>query len=368
MSLKGRSRLYFKLSISSALLIAAGSAVVLSSSIGFAISQTGSPTYFFEKHIIWLLLGGIAMLLAGKLGVRNLDRRGFILFLISLGILLLPGRSRWFHIGTLSVQPSEFVKLTFIVFLAGYLAGRKHISTLRSVMIPAGFLFFITVVLQLQSDLGTFVIIFCLFSLLLFLAGLPKRYLMTVASAGVVIATVLILISPYRINRVRIFLNPGLDPQGKGYQPLQSQFALASGGLFGKGIGVGGQKLKYLPEAHKDYVYAVIGEETGLVGATAVLFLFGMLVFSGFEVGMRARTPFEKYLACGISGMFGFQFLLHASVVLSLVPSKGTTLPFFSVGGSALVTNLVALGILLEIARNTCFLTPLEELEEHVIH
>jgi cell division protein FtsW len=172
-----------------------------------------------------------------------------------------------------------------------------------------------------------------------------------------------VLLFPYRVDRIRVFLNPSADTQGKAYQPNESLKALGSGGLLGKGIGKSGQKLKFLPQAHTDYVYAIVGEETGLLGTGIVLALFGLLVFSGFEVASRAQTAFEQYLAVGLSGMLGIQYLLHAAVALRLVPPKGTTLPFFSVGGSSVLASMLAFGLLLEIARNVCRSDPMDDLD-----
>ena len=366
-----QSKLYYRICILGALLIIIGSAVVLSSSTGYAISKSGNPAYYFVKHLLWLVLGVLGIFIISKLGLKRIERNVLLFFLFSLLLLPIPvltGNLRWIKIGPFSFQPAELIKFTFIMYMADYLKRKgKDIDKLKTLVIPAIFLALITLILQFQKDLGTFVVIFFTFFLLLFLAGLPKKYLFSITGIGIFLMVVFVVIFPYRMERIKIFLNPSLDPQGKGYQINQAKLALGSGGLLGEGIGDGTQKLKYLPEAHKDYVFAIIGEESGFLGTSIILFLFGTLIFSGLQVAQRAENKFEKFMAAGISGLFGFQFILHASVVLNLIPSKGTTLPFCSVGGSSLLINILALGVLLEIARNTCFLGPLEEFEKSVV-
>jgi cell division protein FtsW len=191
--------------------------------------------------------------------------------------------------------------------------------------------------------------------LLMFLAGVRVKNIIIIILSGIVLFTGLILMFPYRRQRIMTFLNPSADPMGKGYQTQQSIIAMSSGGILGKGLGMGERKLKFLPEAHKDYIYAVVGEEAGFVGTVFVLFLFGFLVFSSFHLSKISNDYFIKFLSAGIGGLFGFQFLLHAGVVLNMVPSKGTTLPFFSVGGSSFLINILALGVLFNIARQVLF-------------
>jgi len=367
MSSKKRLKVYYKIYISSILLIIIGSTIVLSSSVGYALLKNVNPTYYFIKQIIWLIFGIIGIFLLNKIGIKNIEKYSILFLLFSIFLSFIPiitGNLRWIRIGPLSFQPAELLKLSFVIYLSDYLKRkRKTINELKTLIVPFGFFLFITGILQLQKDLGTFIIIFFTVSLLLFLGGLSKKYFFLMISIGIALLPLLIIIFPYRIERIKIFLNPSIDPNGKGYQIFQSKIALGSGGLFGKGIGFGKQKLNYLPEAHKDYVFAIVGEEMGFVGTSFILFLFYNLIFSGFEISRRAKDEFEKFVTSGISALLGIQFFLHVSVVLSLIPSKGTTLPFFSVGGSSLLANMLSLGILLIVGKNVCFLTPKEELE-----
>ncbi|HPP12402.1 MAG TPA: putative peptidoglycan glycosyltransferase FtsW [bacterium] len=357
--------------MASAVLLILGTTVVLSSSTGPAIEKTGNPLYYFQRHLLWLALGGLAMALFNRFGLRRLEKDKKILIFSFIGSLcLLPvpiflGTLRWIIVGPFSFQPAELVKLTFILFLADYL--RRHRYTrkqIRNLFWPVVSFLVITLLLQFQRDLGTFVIIFLSLGLLLFLAGQPRRHLAFMTGCGLVLLVILILLFPYRRERIVSAFLPGKDLMGKGYQPFQSKITLGSGGWLGRGMGAGLAKLLYLPEAHKDYVYAIVGEEMGLLGTSVVLFFFVVLTFSGLELALRARNDFQRFLAAGIGSLFGFQFLLHAGVVLCLIPAKGTTLPFFSVGGSSLLINLVSLGILLAIARDACFPSSLEDLQE----
>ena len=355
MFLKKRLNFYNRLQIISAIIITTGTLFLLSSSSVYGISRSGNPAFYFEKHILWLLLGLAGILLIMKLDTRQIEKHSLPIFLVSLAILPLPkffGDLRWIRLGPLSFQPAELVKFTFVLYLADYLKRKLPLIREKKTMwVPIGFLLLITGILQLQKDIGTFAVIFFTFMLLMFLAGVRIKNILLIILAGIVLFTGLILMFPYRRERIMTYLNPAADPMGKGYQTRQSLIAMSSGGILGKGLGAGERKLKFLPEAHKDYIYAVVGEETGFLGTVFVLSLFGFLVFSSFHLSNISNDYFIKFLSAGIGGLFGFQFLLHAGVVLNMVPSKGTTLPFFSVGGSSFLINILALGVLFNIAR-----------------
>jgi len=359
MLLKKKLGFYYKLCISSALLIVLGSVFVLSSSSVYSISRSGSPTYYFEKHLLWVIMGTTGIYLISRLDSKKLEKYAFLIFFISLLILPLPrffGSLRWIRLGPMSFQPAELIKFTFIIYLADYLKRKVNmLKDAKTLIVPCAFFLVITGVLQLQKDIGTFAVMFCAFILLLFLAGAKIKHIGIFLLAGVILVTGLVLMFPYRRERIKIYLNPSADPMGKGYQAQQSLITMGSGGFAGKGLGAGERKLKFLPEAHKDYIYAVVGEEAGFIGTVSVLFLFAILVFSSFYVSKISGDYFIKFLAAGIGGLFGFQFLLHASVVLNLVPAKGTTLPFFSVGGSSFLLNTLALGVILNLTRKVLF-------------
>lgn len=365
---KKRYSLYLRIWLSGAALIILGSAFVLSSSSIYGIMRTGNPAYYFEKHLVYLVLGCIGIYLINKINIKSLEKNSFLIFILSLLILPLPkffGSLRWIRLGPLSFQPAELVKFTFIIYLSDYLRRKKtELGNLKTLIVPLSFLALITGILQMQKDIGTFVVIFATFLLLVFLAGAKMKHICIFALSGILLFGGLILIFPYRIQRIKTHFNPNADAQGAGYQPMQSLIAMGSGGLMGKGLGSGERKLKFLPEAHKDYIYAVVGEEMGFLGTAFILILFATLVFSCFSISNITPDNYLKLLTAGIGGLFGFQFLLHASVVLNLVPSKGTTLPFFSVGGSSFLINILALGVLLNIARRVCFEESYDDFED----
>ncbi|MCX8082512.1 MAG: putative lipid II flippase FtsW [bacterium] len=371
MLLKKRFSLYFKILISGTILILLGSVFVLSSSSIYGISRTGNPTYYFTKHLVWLVIGIIGVWFINKKDIKYIEKYSFHIFLFSMLLLPLPrffGELRWIKLGPLSFQPAELVKFTFIIYLADYFKRKQiNIGNFKTLIVPIIFLLIITGILQTQKDIGTFVIIFFTFILLTFLAGVKLKHITLIILAGIILVCLLILMFPYRIQRIKTYLNPSADTHGSGYQTIQSLITIGSGGITGKGLGAGERKLKFLPEAHKDYIYAVVGEEMGFIGTTFILLLFAILVFSAFTITNLTSDNYLKFLSAGIGGLFGFQFLLHACVVLNLVPAKGTTLPFFSVGGSSFLINILALGVLLNIARKVCTEENIEKVEIPVI-
>lgn len=374
MLLRKQSKLYYNIYLSGLFLVVLGIVMVLSSSSGYAITENQNPLIYLSKHLLGLFLGGIVLAFFWRLGIERVKKFITPLFIISVILLLIPvltGNLRWIRIGFLSFQPSELVKLTFLLYLARYLSKisqKGKIKNIKCLIIPVFSLSIITLLLQLQKDLGTFLIILFIFFVLFYIVGLPRRYLFSMGFAGIILFAILILIFPYRIERIKVFVNSILNPESvytaKGYYQIrQSKMALSSGGIFGKGVGIGKGKLRFLPEAHKDYVFAVIGEETGFVGCMIIMFLFGLLIFSALELVTRLKDIFEKLIVAGIGTLITLQFLMHVYVVLNLIPSKGTTLPFFSAGSSSLFVNLIALGILLHIAKKRCGSDIFEEVE-----
>ncbi|HOV21689.1 MAG TPA: putative peptidoglycan glycosyltransferase FtsW [bacterium] len=372
MFIRGKSAIYYRICISSAFLIVCGTVFLLSSSVSYGISEGGNPLLYLYERIIWIILSVFLLYVLKKIGIEKIEKISFLIFIFSLALLTIPVMLnliyhkpeylRWIKIGPLSFQPSELVKLTFIIFLANYLNMRdKMINNWKVLLFPVLFFLFIIIILQFQKDMGTVVIMGATFFFLLFLAGLKMKYITIFSILGVILIAGLILLFPYRIERIKNFLNPTSDPKGGGYQIIQSRITLGSGGVFGKGLGRGEGKLSFLPVVNKDYIYAVVGEEKGFIGTSFILILFAILVFSSFEVSTLAKNNFDKYLSAGIGTLFGFQFLLHALVVISIIPSKGTTLPFFSKGGSSFVINFLTLGILIIIAKRVCIKGDLDD-------
>jgi len=368
---KKRYLLYYKICISGLLLIVSGTLFVLSSSFFYGIEKN-DPTRYFERHIFYLFIGLILFYAIQKIDIKKIEKFSFLIFLFSLFIIPLPniqGNLRWAKIGPISFQPSEFVKLSFIIYLASYFKKRiKEINNWKVILIPSVFWLLISGILQLQKDLGTFFIITLIFGGILFMCGLKLKYILRISGVFLVLMVIFIIIFPYRIERIKIFLDQDKDLLGKNYQIIQAKISLSSGGIFGKGPGAGTGKLKFLPEAHKDFIYAVVGEEFGFIGTVGTLILFGFFVFCGLEISKLCIDMFEKILSYGISILFGFQFLLHSGVVVSILPPKGTTLPFFSIGGSSLIVSLVSYGLLLKIAENVTSQRNLKDIDEIVLN
>lgn len=365
---KRKFYLYYNILLASISLIVIGTSFVLSSTIYYGVERH-NPYLYFIRHIFYLLIGIIILLIIRKIKIEVFEKVSFFLFLISLLLLPLPvlqGNLRWIKIGPFSVQPSEFVKLTFIIYMAKYFKNRyTEINKLKTLFIPISFFLIITGLLQLQKDLGNTFIIFVVFLSILILCGFKWKYTFGLIIFSIFLFGILIILCPYRIERIMLHLNPTKDPHGRSYQIIQAKITLSSGGLIGKGPGGGTGKLKFLPEAHKDFVYAVVGEETGFIGTTFVLVLFGIVVFSGLEISKYCKNMFEKILVASLSTLLGVQFLLHAGVVVSILPPKGTTMPFFSFGGSSLLVNIISVGIIIKIAKDILTDLDLEDIKDN---
>lgn len=365
---KKKFLLYYNIYISGLLLILFGTVFVLSSSFSYGLEKN-NPIFYFEKHIIYLISGLIIFCLIQKFDTKKLEKLSFIIFVFTFLLLFLPviqGGLRWARIGPVSFQPSEFLKLSFIIYLAHFLKKKNcQVNNFKVLLVPLILWLMIMGILQLQKDLGTFVIITLVFIGILFLCGLKMKYIFIFSGFLSILIIGLILLFPYRIERIKGFFDKKKDSLGNDYQIEQSLISISSGGFFGKGLGAGVRKLRYVPEIHKDFVYAVVGEELGFVGAVGVLILFAIILFCGLEISKLCLDTFDRIVSSGISILFGVQFLLHAGVVLCILPPKGTTLPFFSVGGSSLIVHLIAFGILLKIAGN---IINQKDIEEIVIH
>jgi cell division protein FtsW len=261
------------------------------------------------------------------------------------------GARRWIGVGSLSFQPSELAKLSLAIWAASYLARRPAPRTLKELGRPIGItagLFCLLILLE--PDLGTVIAIGIVLGAILVVSGVPLRVLGAGGSIAFGLAMAAIWIEPYRRARFFSFLNPGGDPQGVGYQTFQGIMGLGSGGFLGVGIGHGVQKVNYLPEAHTDMIFATIGEELGLLGASLVIAAYIAFAYAGLRIALRCRDPFGKRLAAGVTTLVCGQAFINLAAVLGVAPLTGITLPFISYGGSSLVVSLAAVGVLLNIA------------------
>ncbi len=324
---------------------------------GVMLSQFG----FIRKQLLTMGLGLVAMFIAFKLPLSLVRKMSIPLLVLSLVCLLMVftrfgitagGARRWIRIWPSTFQPSELVKLCMVLFLSYYMSmARYSKEKFTSFLVPILIMSAFQVVFLKQPDFGAAMSLGLLTMSMLFLSGIRLRYLF---SLGILVIPVVakLIMEPYRWKRVATFLDPWKDPQGSGFQLVQSFIALGSGGLTGVGLGEGKQKLFFLPEVHTDFIFSMIGEELGFIGAALVALLFFIFFLKGISIARKAADPFHYYLAYGLSIMIAIQAIFNFAVVTGMLPTKGLPLPFISYGGSSLITNMVAVGLLLNVSGN----------------
>ncbi len=347
-----------------ALLLGIGLIMVLSASSVFALVHYGSSFSIILRQLIFAILGVIGAVVAARMPLAMMRRLilPFLLVCIALiGATFIPGvgitvsgNRNWLPLfGGFQLQPSEFAKLALVLWIADLYARRqKYLSTVRYIITPmAPVTGFVALLVVGQRDLGTALVIFALIVGMLFIAGLPRRQMGAIVAALFVGLVVAVANAPHRVERLLNFTNPQADPDSAGYQAIRGMMALARGGFWGVGLGGSRQKWGSLPEAHTDFILAVIGEELGLLGTLVVLSLFILLGYAGIRVAMRARDPFVRYTAAGITIWLLIQAVINIGMVLGLLPVIGIPLPLISYGGSSLLVTLVSLGILINCAK-----------------
>lgn len=348
---------------STAFLVLGGLVMVLSSSSISAYAQFGDSFLFFQRQAAYAAVGVGALALTSRMRYRAWQRLALPFLAVTASLLVMVlhpgagvsayGSSRWLELGAVTVQPSEIAKLALVVFAAAVLARKwgklDEIGHLVLPMVPVTIV--IAGLVMMQPDLGTTLIISGTVFLMLFAAGVRFRYLLAAGLVGSVAGMGLIFSADYRRVRFLAFLDPWADATNTGYQLVQSLIALGSGGWFGVGLGASRQKWLYVPNAHTDFIFSILGEELGLLGELAVLVAFGLLIFAGIRIATRAPDVFGRLLAAGIVAWIGLQALVNLGAVTGLLPITGVPLPFLSYGGSSLVVSLAAVGILWNIAR-----------------
>jgi cell division protein FtsW len=345
-------------------LLSAGVVMVYSASAIVAADRFRDPYFFLKKQLFWALLGSVAMLAAVRVDYRKLERfvmPALIVAGVMLVLVLVPpfgqainGTRRWIRFGVVSFQPAELAKLALVIYLAAFLARRhEQLSDIRRGLLPPLLVAGVFAALVfVQPDLGNCLTLIALTFGLLYLAGSPARYLGWALAPALPLLAIAIYAAPYRLRRMTAFWDPWSDPRGSGFQIIQSWLAFGNGGLFGQGVGGSRQKLFYLPESHTDFIFAVVGEELGFVGAVVFVALFAVLIWRGLRIGLRAPEPFGAYLALGITLLIATQVLVNLGVVTGLLPTKGLPLPFISFGGSALLMTMLSTGVLLNISQH----------------
>lgn len=341
-----------------------GLVMVFSASAVVAGNRFHDSGYFLKRQVAWLAFGFLLLHVASRIDYTiwkklSIPILGCMIMLLVL--VLVPhlgvtakGARRWLRLGPISIQPAEMAKLVTVVYLAAYLTKKgEKITLFARGLVPALIVVgTMSALVLMEPDLGTVVVMGLVTAGLLFLAGARLTHLFMLGLCVMPLALILVLGSGYRRQRLLTFLAPWKDASDAGFQITQSFLAFGSGGPFGVGLGEGKQKLFFLPEAHTDFVLALVGEELGLVGTGAIILLFALFVIRGFQIAARARIPFGRYLGMGITLLIGVQALVNAGVVTGLLPTKGLTLPFVSYGGSSLVVSLIGVGILLSISRD----------------
>ena len=345
------------------LLVAVSVVMVYSASAPVALERYGRASLFLIKQGMWALLG-IAMLnIVMRIDYRAYKQPAFLwtaLAFVAFALVAVyfrapvNGARRWFGVGGIGVQPSELAKLVAIFFIAALLERRMHrIDDVPYALLPIVIVVICLVALILpEPDFGTSMSLLLIAAVMVFAAGLNYRYVLGATLVALPVIYLVVMGSAYRRRRTLAFLNPWEDPLGDGFQIIQSLIAVGTGGVWGKGMMNGVQKLFYLPEPHTDFIFSVISEELGLIGATAVLICFCVVTWRGLRVTLRAPDSFGAFLALGLTTMVAVQALVNISVVLGLMPTKGIPLPFVSAGGSSLLINLVGMGILLNVSQH----------------
>jgi len=346
------------------ILICIGLIMVFSSSYVMAEEQLGDRYFYLRRQAMWACLGLAALYIFSRFDYRNLRRLSPLLVLVNfilLTMVFFPGlgvmvqdAQRWIAVGGITVQPSEFTKLALVIFTAAFFSSRsiKMENFWSSSFIPVliaglSFLFIVQ-----QPDMGSALVIVTGVGILIFIAGIPMKHLFALGALAVPAFVYLAFSESYRFRRMISFLDPWADPMETGYHVIQSLYALGPGGLFGVGLGQSRQKFYYLPEPHNDFIFSVIGEELGFIGAVTVLLLFFVLLWRGLKIALTVEDVFGSLLAAGITVMLGVQALVNIGVVTGSLPVTGLNLPLISFGGSSLFFTLCGIGILLNLSRH----------------
>ncbi len=348
---------------STAALTVLGLVMVLSASSVAAYAQFGSSFLFAWRQALYGVVGVGVLVLCARMPYASWRRLALPLFatcVVLLVMVLHPaagtvagGSSRWIAMGPVTIQPSEFVKLAIVALVAGVLAGRwKRLNEPAALLLPiVPLTALVCILIMLQPDLGTTLIVAGTVFALMFLAGVRLSWLAMAAAAGGILTFAMIASSSYRWDRFTSFLNPWSDPQNTGYHLIQSLIALGSGGLTGEGLGASRQKWLYVPNAHTDFIFSILGEELGLIGALVTIGLFAVFLYAGIRIAGRAPDLFGRLLAGGIVAWLGMQILINLGAVTGLLPITGVPLPLMSAGGSSLIATLAGVGILVSIGR-----------------
>ncbi|MGL5634970.1 MAG: putative lipid II flippase FtsW [Sarcina sp.] len=342
-----------------------GVIMVYSASFYKGIIDYSNSSYFFVRQGAFAVIGLLGMYIVSKIDYKYYKKFmiwGLVLSLIMVLITIFKipgithsalGATRWLKFGPITMQPSEFVKYAVVLAIAIQLSnmGNKIKSFTKGILPVLGIAAFFSLLIIVQKNLSIAGVILITAIIMIFAAGAKLKHMGGLFSFGAIVATLAVLVAPFRVKRIMSFMNPWSDPSDTGYQIIQSFYALGSGGLFGLGLGESRQKTMYLPEPHNDFIFAIIAEELGLIGCIFLILLFVFFVYRGIMISITARDSYGRFLALGITSIIGVQAIINIAVVTGSMPVTGVPLPFMSYGGTALCINLFAMGVLLNISR-----------------
>lgn len=347
-----------------ALLVIIGFIFVYSASVYSAELNYGDKFYFLKKQIIGAVVGTIALILMANIDYNILNKYRIPIFIVSLVLLALVfipglgvsnyGAQRWIKMPGFTIQPSEIAKFGFVIFSAGYLSKNKDVvGTFKGILpvLVAGGLTCALIILEPNMSI-TICVLLVMF-IMLFVGGAKIKHFLILSVPVILAGVLLIIIEPYRMERLVAFINPWANPQGEGYQLIQSLYGLSAGGLFGVGIFNSRQKYLFLPFSESDFIFSIIGEELGFAGCLLVILIFASLIYLGIKIAMQAPNRFGSFLATGIVAIIGSQVLINIAVVSASIPPTGVPLPFISAGSTALVVFMASIGILLNIHKQS---------------
>ena len=341
-----------------------GIIIIYSASSVWAQYKFNDAFHFAKYQFIFFIISFLCMLIVKKIDYNLYKKHSNKILLLSLILLILVlipgigtlrnGSRSWFKIGPFGLQPSEIAKVSLIIFLSKYLEkNQNNLSNIKKSILPVlGIIFLFFGLIMLEPDFGTGMVIVLSLMLILFISGVKLKFFASLGILGILGIAGLIIIAPYRLKRIISFLNPWSDPLGSGYQIIQSLYAIGPASLLGLGFGKSIQKQFYLPEPQTDFIFAIICEEFGIVGAISVIFLFISLFYIILKISLKKSNLFAKYLSFGLGMQIILQATLNLCVVTSLIPVTGVTLPFFSYGGSSLLVSMISVGIILNICGN----------------
>ncbi len=349
--------------VMSSLLVMVGTVMIYSSSAVYAFRKYDNSFYFVRQHLVHIFAGIVSAIICMALPIGKLQKHSkgiIIFFMFLLSIVLIPGigneiggARRWFRFFGIGIQPSEMAKLALIIYLADYISRKKYLlQNFTFGLLPAlSVIGAMGLLILLEPDMGTFVSVIFIGFVMLFAFGAKIKHLFFLFMGMLPLLYVAIRYEPYRFRRIIAFFDPWKDPKGTGFQLIQSFIALGSGGFSGVGLGESRQKLFFLPESHTDFIFSIIGEELGFIGASAIIVMFGILIWHIFRISLKINRDYSSLIVFGVGVLFAFEFLVNIGVSMGVLPTKGMPLPFISYGGSSLVCHFAAIGLVLSMAK-----------------